>query len=81
MQFCIGLLLGISLIMQVEYSEKSSQKDKSSIIREYSNLVNNIFENNETFLNVSKRKNSIQSNETELLTKSKREKVLVTEDY
>lgn len=75
---CIGLLLGISLMKQVEYNDKLSHTKKATMITEYGQCTIKSCVVKEVFLNVDKQAFDSTINEQELLAKSVRERIMVT---
>ncbi len=79
-QICIGLLFGISLIKQEEYNDKLNQTAYASSLMKYANCEIKESEEINIFQNVNKQLINTKEEEHELLTKSKRKKILVTGD-
>lgn len=77
-QLCIGLILGISLIMQVEYSKNKAYEKSTSILGAFNQIQIKEFEPNDVFANVDPQIRSMIGNEQEMLAKSKKEKIMVT---
>jgi hypothetical protein len=80
LQAAIGCFLGLGLIKQDEYNRKLIRDKNAAIMMEYCNVIQSSYEMNDAFTKIISQKYDNRLTTVELLTKSKREKVFVTDE-